>query len=308
MKLRNTLLFAAVILAPCHVPAQTPAAVARTRAAGPQWLAPDAQAEQALTDGLAEAKSSHKRLAVLYQGSWCTLCDGVHEAILNDPDLPHLLSGYVGVPISVADAAAVQQFAQKIHANLPKDNAMLITVLDADGALLTAITAPRILEAGHIAMPKFKAILMEFFPGAPAADVFAQSFPALAAGGKLGWVEFRADWCGWCKRMEKFFQQSEAAPILARYYSVVTVDTEKNEGSEQLARRLGSVNGIDRIPWFAVIDAQGKVLATSEGPKGNIGFPDTDVEVAHFFSVLGSTAKGIAPGEIETITKALKAK
>ena len=308
MKLHNTLLFAAVILAPCLVPAQTPAAAARTRAAGPQWLAPDADAEKALNDGLAEAKSSHKRLAVLYQGSWCTLCDDVHEAIHNDPDLPHLLTGYVGVPINVADAAAVQQFAQKIHASLPKDNAMLITVLDSDGALVTTITAPRILEAGHIAMAKFKAILTEFFPGAPAAEVFAQSLPALAAGGKLGWVEFRADWCGWCKKMEKFFQESEAAPILAKYYSVVTVDTEKNEGSEQLARRLGSKDGIDGIPWFAVIDAQGKVLATSEGPKGNIGFPDTDAEVAHFFAVLHSTAKGITPGEIETLTKALKAK
>jgi hypothetical protein len=89
---------------------------------------------------------------------------------------------------------------------------------------------------------------------------------------------------------------------------VVTVDTEKNEGSEPLARRLGSKDGIDGIPWFAVIDAQGKVLATSEGPKGNIGFPDTDIEVTHFFSVLHATAKGITAGEIETITKALKAK
>jgi thiol-disulfide isomerase/thioredoxin len=308
MKLRNTLVFAAVILAPCLVSAQTPAAAARTRAAGPQWLAPDAETEKALHDGLAAAKNSHKRLAVLYEGSWCTLCDDVHQAIHNDPDLPRLLTGYVGLPINVADAAAVQQFAQKIHANLPKDNAMLITVLDSDGALLTAITAPRILEAGHIAPAKLNRILMEFFPGAPAAEVFAQSLPALAAGGKLGWVEFRADWCGWCKKMEKFFQESEAAPILARYYSVVTVDTEKNEGSEPLARRLGSKDGIDGIPWFAVIDAQGKVLATSEGPKGNIGFPDTDIEVAHFFSVLHSTAKGITAGEIETIAKALKAK
>ena len=308
MKLRNTLIFAAVILAPCLVSAQTPAAVAAARAAGPQWLAPDAEAEKALNDGLAEAKTSHKRMAVLYEGSWCSLCDGVHEAIHNDPDLPHLLTGYVGVPINVADAAAVQQFAQKIHASLPKDNAMLITVLDSDGALVTTITAPRILEAGHIAPAKLKAILMEFFPGALATEVFAKSLPALAASGKLGWVEFRADWCGWCKKMEKFFQESEAAPILAKYYSVVTVDTEKNEGSERLARRLGSAEGIDGIPWFAVIDAQGKVLATSEGPKGNIGFPDTDVEVAHFFSVLHSTAKGITAVEIETIAKALKTK
>ena len=108
--------------------------------------------------------------------------------------------------------------------------------------------------------------------------------------------------------MEKMFQQSDAAPILAKYYTVIAVDTEKNEGSEQLSRRLGSVNGVESIPWFAVIDARGKVLATSEGPKGNIGYPDTDVEVAHFFSALKSTAKGMTASEIETITKAIRAK
>lgn len=303
MTLWSNLVFAAAILTPGLLPAQTPAA-----AAGPQWLAPDAEAAKALNDGLAAAKLAHKRLAVLYEGSWCSLCDEVHEAIHNDPDLPRLLAGYVGIPVNVADAAAVREFARKIHANPPTDNAMLITVLDSEGALVTTITAARILDAGHIAPAKLKAVLMEFFPGAPASEVLAKSLPALEASGKLGWVEFRADWCGWCKKMEKLFQDSEAAPILSKYYSVVTVDTEKNEGAEQLARRLGSKDGIDGIPWFAVIDARGKVLATSEGPKGNIGFPDSDVEVAHFFAVLHVTAKGMTAGEIETISNALKAK
>jgi thiol-disulfide isomerase/thioredoxin len=181
-------------------------------------------------------------------------------------------------------------------------------VLDSEGGVLTTITGARILDAGHVSAAKLKAILTEFVQGAPAEDVFAKSLPALAAIGKTGWVEFRADWCGWCKKMEKLFEQSEAAPFLAKYYSLVKVDTEKNDGSEQLARRLGSVDGIDGIPWFAVIDAKGNVLATSEGPKGNIGFPDTDVEVAHFFAVLRATAKGITPAETETIKTALKAK
>jgi thiol-disulfide isomerase/thioredoxin len=288
------------------VSAQTP--VASDGAAEPQWLAPDAQSAKALADGLAAAKTSRKRLAVLYEGTWCTLCDAVHEAIHADPDLPHLLEGYVGVPVTVADADAVRQFALKIHASLPKDDAMLITILDSEGKLVTAITAPRILDAGNVAPAKLKAVLTEFFPGESADAVFAKSLAGLAASGKSGWVEFRADWCGWCHKMEKFFQQNEAAPILAKYYSVVTIDTEKNAGSEQLSRRLGSKDGIDGIPWFAVIDAQGKVLATSEGPKGNIGFPDTDIEVAHFFALLHDTAKGITPAEIATITKVLKAK
>jgi thiol-disulfide isomerase/thioredoxin len=301
MKLRNVVLIAAVFLAPSFMAAQTPSK-------GPQWLAPDAETEKAIQGALANANNSHRRLALLYQGDWCTLCPSVVETIHGDPDFAKLIAGYVGVPVNVADASAVQDFARKIHASLPKDNAMLITLMNPDGSIATTIAAPRILEAGKVAPAKLKAVLMEFMMGPTANEVFAQSLPALESSGKLGWVEFRADWCGWCKKMEKFFRETEATPILAKYFSVVTVDTEKNEGSEALSRKLGSKDGIDGIPWFAVIDAKGKVLATSEGPKGNIGFPDKDYEIEHFFSILHTTAKGITPAEIEVLTKALKAK
>ena len=48
-------------------------------------------------------------------------------------------------------------------------------------------------------------------------------------------------------------------------------------GKERRLRRAGEeAGGVDGgIPWFAVVDADGKVLANSEGPKGNIGYPDT---------------------------------
>jgi thiol-disulfide isomerase/thioredoxin len=141
----------------------------------------------------------------------------------------------------------------------------------------------------------------------PAEETFQKALVALKAGGKLGWVEFRADWCGWCKKMEKFFGEGDTAAVLKKYYLMIPIDYEKAAGAPQLSARLGE-KGNEGLPWFAVVDAGGKPLATSEGPKGNIGFPGNDVENAHFLSVLRATAKGITPGELSLIEKALQAK
>ena len=279
----------------------------------PNWFAPDAASKQSLTDALDAAQKANHRLIVMYDGSWCGLCDEAHSAAMADPDVPNLVrSGYEIVHLTVEDFAGLAQFAQQtLHAKLDKANGLLITVLDKDGSVLSTWTAARLTDNGHLAPAKLKAQLSEWLIGPPADEVYRTALKALPSG-KAGWVEFRADWCGWCKKMEKFFQSSDAAQVLAKYYSVITVDTEKNQGSGQLAKSLGAPKGVDGgIPWFAVVDGQGKVLGTSEGPKGNIGYPDTDGEVAHFTSILKSTAKGISADELATVLntiKALKAK
>jgi len=300
MKIYHSLLIALALVAPAS--------------SQPQWFAPDAATKQSLADALAAARTSNHRLLVMYEGSWCTLCAEVHDAAMSDPDVPNLVhSGYEVAQVTVEDFAALSQFAsQTLHAKLDKANPLLISVLDKDGAALTSFTAARFLDNGHASAAKIKAQLSEWLVGAPATEIYRTALASLPDG-KAGWVEFRADWCGWCKKMEKFFQASDAAPVLAKYYSVISIDTEKNSGADGVAKSLGAPKGVEGggIPWFAVVDARGKVLATSEGPKGNIGYPDSDVEVAHFMSVMKTTAKGITPGELSTIAntiKALKAK
>ncbi|MGA3236691.1 MAG: thioredoxin domain-containing protein [Bryobacteraceae bacterium] len=281
---------------------------AASAAAQPKWFAPDEPSRLSLAEALASAQKSNHRLIVVYDGSWCTHCAELHTAAMADPDVPNLVhSGYEITMVKTDNVDDLARFAKEtLHAKLDKSDGLLITILDKDGSLLTTLTAARVMDKGQLAPAKLKAQLSEFLISIPADQVYRQGLASLPAG-KAAWVEFRADWCGWCKKMESFFQASEAAPVLARYYSVVTIDTEKNEGSDALARKLGASKGVDGgIPWFAVVDADGKVLANSEGPKGNIGYPDTDVEVTYFTSVLKSTAKGISDAEVESVLNTIK--
>lgn len=252
------------------------------------WFAPDAASKQAVEDALSAAQKANHRVIVIYDGGWCNLCAQMHQAAMSDADVPNLIhSGYELAHVTVEDFDALAKFAKDtLHAKLDKSKGLLATVLEKDGKVLAVWTAPRLMDGDQMSAARIKAQMTEFLVGAPASEVYKTALAALPAG-KSGWVEFRADWCGWCKKMESFFRESDAAPVLAKYYSVITIDTEKNQGADELAKSLGAPKGVDGgIPWFAVVDKSAKVLMTSEGPKGNIGYPDTDVEVAHFMKIM----------------------
>jgi hypothetical protein len=267
------------------------------------YFAPDFTAKQAVATALESAHNANRRVILLYDGSWCTLCGELHQIATSNGELRQTIhSGYELAHVTVEDFDALQSFAlRNLRARMDKKNPLLITVLDYDGRLVTTWTAARLMDGGRISAAKLRAQLAEFTPGAPAEEVFRTAL-VLLPGAKAGFVEFRADWCGWCKKLESVFGESDAAPLLAKYYSVISIDIEKNPGANELAKRLGAPQGVESgIPWFAVVDKQGKVKATSEGPQGNIGYPDTGAERAHFLAVLNSTAAGITKFEVEKI-------
>ncbi len=272
--------------------------------AEPNFFAPSPEVRRKLDDAVAQARQSHRRLWVTYGGTWCGMCGEMDRALESEPNIAH----YVRVRVDCEDLGALQQYAKTLRIDLKPETAPLMAVLETDGSrLLEAVDGARYAQAGHLVPARLKETVDRWVLGLSAGEVFQQALPALEAGGKQGWVEFRADWCGWCRKMEKFFQSSDAADTLRKYYMVISIDQDKNAGWQDLGKRLGW-KGDGGIPWFAVVDGAGKPLANSDGPKGNIGFPDNDVERAHFLSVLKATARGITPAELQLVETALKAK
>jgi hypothetical protein len=60
------------------------------------------------------------------------------------------------------------------------------------------------------------------------------------------------------------------------------------------------------IPWFAILDGEGEVLATSDGPDGNIGFPSEPAGIDHFMSMIKSTGQRISDKELGELRAALE--
>ena len=61
--------------------------------------------------------------------------------------------------------------------------------------------------------------------------------------------------------------------LLAQDYVSVTIDRHRFGHGQQVMRRVRTSND-GGIPWMAILDSTGKVLITSDGPKGNIGYPN----------------------------------
>ena len=74
---------------------------------------------------------------------------------------------------------------------------------------------------------------------------------------------------------------------------------------KDVAKRLqkGEEGG---IPWMVVLDGEGKALATSDAPKGNIGYPAEPEEIAHFIGMLKKAGRGITTEQLGQVEKALK--
>jgi hypothetical protein len=86
----------------------------------------------------------------------------------------------------------------------------------------------------------------------------------------------------------------------------VKIDQERTIGGKELLTRYteGRQTG---IPWFAFLDADGKVIATSETATGNIGFPQADNEIAHFLSMVEKGALLVSKDERDRLRASLVA-
>ena len=73
----------------------------------------------------------------------------------------------------------------------------------------------------------------------------------------------------------------------------------------EVATRLGKPER-SGIPWLVILDSDGNSLVTSDGPKGNIGYPAEPHEIEHFIAMLHKTAKRLSAEQISEIENVLQ--
>ena len=86
---------------------------------------------------------------------------------------------------------------------------------------------------------------------------------------------------------------------------VAAIDGSRMAHGADVAKRLRkSPEG--GIPWMAILDGDGKTLVTSDGPKGNIGYPAQPEEIDHFVEMLVKTATRLTAEQIGALEKSLR--
>jgi hypothetical protein len=88
--------------------------------------------------------------------------------------------------------------------------------------------------------------------------------------------------------------------LFEKDYVYVSLD-QRWENSAEIAKSLKPDKKPRGIPWSAILGSEGKMLATSDGLGGNIGFPSQPKEIDHFISMLESTAVRMTEAEREKL-------
>lgn len=266
-----------------------------------------ADAKAQIEAAIRKAQRDHSRVLVMYGGNWCHWCIKLHDLFKSDTDIAKTLKyEYQLVIVDIGKFDKNMDIAGKYEADLKKNGVPFLTVLDGDGKVVTNQDTGS-LEEGEKHDPKKVAAFLDKNK-APAVDAEAELKAALskaASDGKRVFLHFGAPWCVWCHRLEDFLARPEIEKLLAKDFVDVKIDMDRMTNAKQVAQRFRKdVEG--RIPWFAFLDQEGKPLATSDGPKVNIGYPAAPEEIAHFVKMLQTSKKNLTDDDITAIEKALK--
>lgn len=266
-----------------------------------------ADAKVDLAAAVAVAKRDNKRVLVMFGGNWCGWCHKLHGAFTRNADVARKLRyEYELVLVDIGRWDKHMDLAESYKADLKKHGVPFLTVLDADGKVLANQDTGSLEEGDHHDAKK----VLEFLTRHEAVPLDAEAVLTAAlsrarSADKRIFLHLGAPWCGWCHKLESFLARPEIADVMARDYVDVKIDLDRMKNAKEVAARFRD-NDKGGIPWFAVLDAAGKKLITSDGPEGNCGYPAAPAEIAHFMKMLGETRRNITGEQAAALEKALK--
>ena len=123
------------------------------------------------------------------------------------------------------------------------------------------------------------------------------------ASGRRVWIVDGQTRCGPCFRLARWMEDHHAA--LEKDYVIVKVMEGLDDHARDVIDKLPVKSS--GVPWHAITDADGTILATCEGPLGNIGFPAGSIEgTRHFRRMLERTVQRLTADEIDGLVKSLE--
>lgn len=272
-------------------------------------LYPQADDAQARIDAaLARAKADNTRVMIQWGDDWCGWCVKLHDLCGKDRAISRkLLYDYEVVLVPVGQFDRNLDIAASYEADFKSNGVPFLTVLDADGTVITNQETGSLEKDGAHDPAKVMTFLTAH-QATPrdAATSLKQALESSKTSGRPVMLHFGAPWCGWCHRLEAWMTEPPVKAILARHLVDCKIDTDRDTGGKAIfeAYTKGESTG---IPWFVFLAGDGRTLATSDGPDGNVGFPSTDGEIGAFTTALKKADPTFTDAEIETLSKSLVA-
>jgi thioredoxin-related protein len=271
-----------------------------------------ADADVQVAKAVERAKHDDKRVLLMFGGDWCGWCHKLHDLFKSNREVAQILyNEYVLVTIETESPHAAP-LLKRCKDALNKDELQkgfgypFLAVLDADGKVVRAQQTDVLEEGNHHDPKKVVEFLTRWkVPARDGKRVLDEALARASSDDKRVLLTFGAPWCGWCHRLHDWMAQPEIAAILDRDFVIAQVDIDRMAGGKEVQKRYQPASS-GGIPWFAILDAQGKSLVTSDGPRGNIGYPAAPEEIDHFLAMVKGQARRIDAQQLDKLRKSLE--
>lgn len=98
----------------------------------------------------------------------------------------------------------------------------------------------------------------------------------------------------------------EDAAALHKEFVPVKIDIDRMIGGKDVLAAYPKAKG-QGIPWFVFLQPDGKEIADSMGPKGNIGCPNTPEEISDFLEIVKKVAVNLKEDDFASLHASLMA-
>ena len=179
-----------------------------------------------------------------------------------------------------------------------------VIVADADGNLVDTAETGDLMQDGEISQEKLLGFLKKHAPTPlNALTLYDEALAQAKRENKRVIFQETATWCGPCWMLSRFLDKHRSD--WEEDYLWVKMD-HRWTGAQDLMRDLRG-DAEAGVPWWIIVDADGKKLATSNMPSGeNIGFPSSAEEIKHFQTMLEQTAQRLSAEQIRSLAKDLQ--
>jgi thiol-disulfide isomerase/thioredoxin len=288
-------------------PASQPTSRPTTAATRPVIYDPAADGKKQIAAALESAKRENRRVLVMFGGNWCGWCQRLHALFKDNKQIAKaLLYEYDLVLVDIGRFDKQMDIPASYDIALKRAGVPFLTVLDADGKVVANQDSGALEEGDHHNPEKVLAFLNKWKAEPRDAErVVAETLRQAAAADKRVFLHLGAPWCPWCRKLDAFLAQRKVAELLARDFVDLKIDVDRMTKGPEVAKRFRPTEK-GGIPWFAVLDAQGKVLTTSDGPEGNIGFPSEPEDITFFSGMLKKNGKRLSAAQLGQIEEALR--
>lgn len=100
---------------------------------------------------------------------------------------------------------------------------------------------------------------------------FEEALQKAKASGKTVLIDFWAEWCGWCHRLDQTTYVDPQVVKLGEDFVAVKVDTEGGRKQQQVAERYD----VQQLPTILFVSPEGRAVLRVQGYQGPGQFPTT---------------------------------